>query len=116
MEFFAELSVALLSPTTDDEMVVERATERSMERTVEGGEEQAHHRHEHGNEDGGGAEEGEAAMDAAEARAEATTKGSRTFYNKWYPHNRDQLKAHDPHTFAELRRIWRDSARACVDS
>ena len=60
MEFFAELSVALLSPPEDD-----------------------HASAAHGGE-----------------------------YNKWFPYNRGLLMAHDPNSFAELRRLWRESSRA----
>jgi hypothetical protein len=29
-----------------------------------------------------------------------------TEYNKWYPHNRAQLRKHDPASYAVLQKIW----------
>ena len=28
-------------------------------------------------------------------------------YNKWFPHNSDQLKQHDPYTYNVLSRMWK---------
>ncbi|CAE7797422.1 unnamed protein product, partial [Symbiodinium microadriaticum] len=28
-------------------------------------------------------------------------------YNKWFPHNRQQLKDYDPQTFVVLQKLWR---------
>jgi hypothetical protein len=28
-------------------------------------------------------------------------------YNKWYPHNRKQIKEHDPRAYALLKKVWK---------
>ena len=28
-------------------------------------------------------------------------------YNKWYPHNSDQLRMHDPYTYNVLSKLWK---------
>jgi hypothetical protein len=36
-----------------------------------------------------------------------------TEFNKWYPHNRYQLKHHDPHTFEVLHALWNPEGTQC---
>lgn len=82
MEFFAELSVAFMAPEV-----------------TEGG----------GAGGGGAGEGGDGGAGVGAGGVEGTARGE---YNKWFPYNRSQLKDHDPSSFAELRRLWRESTRA----